>query len=238
MIKEAMEYFLDQATVQKLEINGAQYTDRKIYPVKLDFAPTLELSTLTGLKACVENPDFLTQSSSNRFALHIRGIGNVSLISQPLGDFEQRNIFAVAEAPRFHFPFDSYCGLEQMVIDVMSSFAESEGKKEVLSYLGGLARTKEVKMLDDGVGQTIIARTGITRVGEVEIKNPIPLLPYRSFPEIEPVPGDFIFRLSRRNEDVVEGALFKTKNERWRIETIARIKAWLIENIPGVPVLA
>lgn len=238
MIKEAMEYFLGQTTAQKLEINGAQYTDRKIYPVKLDFAPTLELSTLAGLKACVENPDFLTQSSSNCFALHVRGIASVSLISQPLGGFEQRNIFAVAEATSFRFPFDNYCGLEQMAIDIMSSFAESEGKKEVLSYLGGLARIKEVKMLDDGVGQSIIARTGITRVGEVEIKNPVPLLPYRSFPEIEPVPEDFIFRLRRRSEDLVECALFKTQNERWRVETIARIKAWLIENIPGAPVLA
>ncbi len=238
MIKAAMQYFLHMSGVQKLEIDGAQYTDREIFPVKLQFPPTLRLSTLTGLKECVENPDFFAQTGTNDFALYIEDIGNVSLVSQPLGAFEQRKFFAVASATEFRFPFNGYRGHEQMVIEVMSSFAESEGKKEVLSYLGGLARTKEVKMLDDGVGQRIVARTGIARAGEVEIKNPITLLPYRSFPEIDPVPEDFIFRLRTKGEDGCEGALFNTQSKRWRIETIAQIKAWLLENIPNVPVLA
>ncbi len=238
MIKAAMEYFLHQARAQQLEINGAQYTDREIHPVKLQFAPTLWLSTLTGLKECVENPDFFAQTGTNDFALYVKDVGEVSLISQPLGAFEQRNFFAVASATGFRFSFDHYCDREQLQIDIMSSFADSEGRQNVLSYLGGLARTGEIKLSDDGVTQSVIAKTGIARVGNVEIKNPIALLPYRSFPEIEPVPEDFIFRLKKSGEDGVEGALFKTKNERWRIETIARIKAWLLENIPEVPVLA
>ena len=94
---------------------------------------------------------------------------------------------------------------------------------------------------DDGVSQKVEIKQGIATVAEAVVPNPVVLAPYRSFPEIEQIESEFIFRM--REGSGIEMALFEADGGAWRIQAIASVKRWiekeLKENdIDNVTVLA
>lgn len=93
---------------------------------------------------------------------------------------------------------------------------------------------------DDGLTQTINVRAGITRVGEVDVPNPVTLRPFRTFPEIEQPASQYVLRLRSggKGGGPPECALFGVDSGLWEIEAIALIKSWLQERLPGFTVIA
>ena len=59
--------------------------------------------------------------------------------------------------------------------------------------------------------------------------DPVLLAPFRTFPEIDQVPSQFIFRM--RENRGVEMALFEADGGAWEMETIQRIKIYLESQI-------
>lgn len=107
---------------------------------------------------------------------------------------------------------------------------QRSGDKEALLKVIGNLKTEAVKKhSDDGISQKVEIKQGITTVAEAVVPNPVLLAPFRTFPEIDQVPSQFIFRM--RENRGVEMALFEADGGAWEMETIQRIKIYLESQI-------
>lgn len=234
MIKDAINRILELGAVEILNIGNRAYTSKTIYPVKGPIADSLSLATLTGVKDyLVENLDNVTMG---QVMLHVVDYRTVQIIGPINGDFRQRETLITATAHECGFHFGKYVEREDFQVGLMASFMPTKMRDDVLKYVTGIVQSAEVKTSDDGISQRVTARTGVARVAEVDLPNPVTLQPYRTFPEAQQPESDFVFRV-RQIDGKIGVALFEADGGRWKLQAAINIKEWLVENIPGVRVI-
>lgn len=73
-------------------------------------------------------------------------------------------------------------------------------------------------------------KTGVAKLNDVVVPNPVTLAPYRTFPEIEQPKSKFIFRM----QSGPTATLFEADGGAWRNEAMKNIKVWLKTALSGV----
>ena len=171
MIKEAINRILELGAVEILNIGNRAYTSRAVHPVKGPLAEALSLSTLTGARDYLkENLDNVTME---QVMLHVVDFRTVQIIGPINGDFRQRETLLTAKAHECGFPFGKYIEREDFQVGLMASFMPTKMRDDVLKYVAGIVQSAEVKTSDDGISQRVTARTGVARVAEVDLPNPV-----------------------------------------------------------------
>ena len=250
MIEKALKYIVGMRKAEQFEIDGRKYTDKEIYPIKNPQAGTLQSSTLTSII------DYIASKEKNEgFIIEIQTPDRVILGSKIFGDFKQREKYLQASANLPRINFGDFVTSENFIIDLQAKFTnfraqnedgtliETDGHTaELLAIAGNLSSQKLNKFSDDGVTQTTEVRTGIVNTVEAVIPNPVTLAPFRTFPEIEQVPSEFIFRMKEGQNGIVM-ALIEAAGGAWEAQTIQRIKHYLTEQlhekgIRGITILA
>ena len=233
--KSFVEKILDLSPVGVVTVNGRTYTDRTVHRVTAPEAKVLTFATLTGIKDYIEQN--IDQVDRQQVMLHVDDFQTVSIIGPLFGEFRQRETLVVAKAQLCGFSFDKWYEREAFQIGLMASFAPTKMRDDVLRFVTGIAQSAEVKTADDGISQRVTARTGIARVAEVDIPNPLALQPYRTFPEAQQPESDFVFRVRTASDGAIGVALFEADGGRWKLQAALNIKEWLTENITGVRVI-
>ena len=199
----------------------------------------ITLATLYGIKDYIEQN--IDQIDRQQVMLHVSDFQTVSiigpLIGSLFGEFRQRETLVVAKAQSCGFEFGKWYEREAFQIGLMASFLPTKRRDDVLRFVAGIVQSAEVKTADDGISQRVTAKTGIARVAEVDIPNPLTLQPYRTFPEAQQPESDFVFRVRTASDNAIGVALFEADGGRWKLQAALNIKEWLTENIPGVRVI-
>ncbi len=118
-------------------------------------------------------------------------------------------------------------------------FVVNDDRERVLKLVGNIKEENVRQTGDDGVTQSVTARSGIARVEDVPVPNPVTLMPYRTFREVSQPTSDFILRLrSGRNGDMPTCALFEADGGAWKLRAIQSIAAYLQENTEGITIIA
>ena len=232
--KSFVEKIVELAEVETFDLCEGVFTSKQIYPVKEPMPNSLNLSTLTGVK------DYL-QENLDGFApgdvmLHIVDYRTVHVVGPIAGNAKQRALIITACAHECGFGFGKYVERENFQVGLMASFLPTKMRDDVLKYVTGIVQSAEIKTSDDGISQRVTARTGVARVSEIDLPNPVTLQPYRTFPEAAQPESDFVFRV-RQIDGKVGVALFEADGGRWKLQAALNIKEWLVENIPGARVI-
>ena len=133
---------------------------------------------------------------------------------------------------RFGAPEDLICGVQQIV-------AEDTERTRLLRLLSNLKQEDVRISTDDGVSQTVTAKSGIATVANEVVWNPFQLRVLRSFPEIDPLPEPLLLRFKSRPNAIPDAALFSVFPNAWKAAVAREVKAWLDARIPDdVSVLA
>lgn len=233
MIRSFVEKILEMAPVQRIQEGDRVFTDKKIIPV---FEPEVEkigCHTLTGL---IDFYNALDLDDRNRAMFLVDDFDRVSIVSEIFGVEKQREVFITAKAYDQEKPFNRYYNNEDFMIKVMSCFVQDETTEKVLRIIGNLKVEAGLQVTDDGLSQQVTAKTGITKVENIELPNPIVLRPYRTFMDIEQPDSAFILRL--KQADGVSCALFEADGCAWKNDAIARIKGFIGQNLHDVQVIA
>lgn len=230
-----IEKIMELAPVQVLEIGGRKYTSATVHRVSAPEAKVLNFATLTGIKDYIEQN--IDQIDRQQVMLHVSDFQTVSIIGPLFGEFRQRETLVVAKAHSCGFEFGKWYEREAFQIGLMASFLPTKMRDDVLRFVAGIVQSAEVKTADDGISQRVTAKTGIARVAEVDIPNPLTLQPYRTFPEAQQPESDFVFRVRTAHDNAINVALFEADGGRWKLQAALNIKEWLTENIPGVRVI-
>ena len=110
------------------------------------------------------------------------------------------------------------------------------GEREAVAVLASnIVNTKAAEYSDDGTTQQATIRTGIVTKGDALVPNPVTLIPYRTFLEVEQPASDFIFRISEGRSGEPLFKLVAADGGIWKAQAVQNVKAYLVEQLADIP---
>lgn len=228
-----IQKILELAPTNIIEKSGRTFHDGALTPLKEPAVSPLTCHTLTGL---VDFFDALPAVDQERVMFLVEDFNRVHIVSEIFGPEKQREYFITAEAYKQEDPFDKYFKHEDFMIKILSLFVQDETTAKVMKIVGNLKAEAGATYSDDGLTQTVTAKTGITKVENFDLPNPIKLRPYRTFSDIYQPESSFILRL--KQSDGIAAALFQADGAAWKNTAIASIKAYFESRKIGVKIIA
>lgn len=220
--------------------DGLVYATRQLHLLPSEpQAEPLEVHSLTGfVDYCKSNRDIVPMQAP-LLLIHVVSPTRVDLIGSLYGrNLSQRNTYCKAHfIEPGKFSYGRYLDQESMIIALLSQFDHTDHRADLMKLIGNLKTEAITTHIDDGVTQRVTAMTGVARVAEVDVPNPVSLKPFRTFAEIEQPESLYVFRLQGAKEGKPQAALFNVEDNRWQLEAIEGIKAWLAERIPDIPII-
>jgi hypothetical protein len=158
--------------------------------------------------------------------IHIESPTEVRVLSTFNRD-KRRNILVQAEALLPTIPFKNFISVEEFIILLQSCFVQSVDRDTLLKVVGNIKEDNVKTTGDDGISQSVTAKTGITAVADVKLPNPVTLKPFRTFVEISQPTCSFVFRM----QDGPRAALFEADGGAWKLQAMADIKEYLTKSL-------
>jgi len=222
MIKEAINTILDLSDPTTTDIEERTYIKSGYSAVKEPIAAVLKLHTLTGIRDYISNGIDISHEST---IIHIVDYNRVDLITGLIGKWKQRETRLTAEAHEHANINGRWRSVEDFIIMLHAEFVETESANYLKRITAGIVDSASAQINDNGISQSATVKSGISLVENIEIKNPLSLKPYRTFPEIVQPEISSVFRI-RKGSHGPECALFESDGEKWKSDTIQTIKAW------------
>lgn len=221
--KEALEYLVDLGVEMSpmVEIDGRYYSMKTLQLIKEPKPAQLETTTLTALIDYLKSG--MDSKSSEKLLIHIVSPTEVRLHSELRFDQDRETYISCKALTPNNITFNRFIDTEQFNIMLQSSFVENDDR-QILLKVTGTIQDKVVKEVgDDGISQAVTIKTGIAKVGDVVVPNPVLLAPFRTFPEVEQPASKFIFRM----QSGPAAALYEADGGAWRNEAMKTIKEYL-----------
>ena len=111
---------------------------------------------------------------------------------------------------------------KKMLLEIRSKFIPNEDTQYLLDLLSRINKENGVTTNDNGVSQTVEARTGVSLRQMLNIRPRVTLAPYRTFLEVEQPASEFLLRLD--NDGNV--GLFEADGGMWKQQAKKDILAY------------
>lgn len=231
MLKEALEYVVEQSIPEVKEINGQIYSDKPLHRINHNpKAKQIQLNTLSSLVDYIKSHADLLPA--NMF-VHIASPTSVELFSN-LDEDRQREYLVEVCAKVPGFSFNKFIDHETFCINLQSKFQDTLDRAIILKFAGTVEAGSIAEYGDDGVSQKATVKTGIASKGEALVPNPVALVAYRTFVEVPQPVSSFIFRIKQDKYDGIQCALFEADGGAWELEAMTKIRAYLEEQLSGI----
>lgn len=230
MIQKALQYLVGLKKVEVLEVDGKNYSTEQLHyiaPVFDQTPPTsaIEISTLTGLVDYIKNG---VDKLEGPLVVHVVSSTQVYVYSE-LRDDKKRNNYILCKAWTPKITYERFSDVEEFNIMLQSCFLENEHRNAILQIVGNVVEEDVKTVGDNGISQQVIAKSGIAKVDNVIVPNPVELRPFRTFAEVEQPASKFIFRM----QSGPEAALFEADGGAWRLYAMQNVKGYLTEKLDG-----
>lgn len=200
-----------------------------------DKAPeTMSTSTLSSVvDFLMHDIDGGTYAAMDRSIIHVVSPHTVMLTTE-VKETGQRWDRLIARAHVNTFNFDQYMERENFNVSLLTDFEDSGDRADVLACIGRLSSSTVTEGADDGITQSASIRQGVQRSMTVDIKNPVTLTPYRTFPEATQPESGFVLRLKsgQREGEMPTVALFECDGSMWKNQAIENIKLYFRATLP------
>jgi hypothetical protein len=248
MIKEAIDKILSLGTPNEILFNGLTFTDKPLTRLTPPEADEVKVSTLQGLVDLYKS-DLDAINTNAKVLVHVTSPFSVELISKDADFYGRRHLWVKAQYPTDiqRFPFGQFLNPENFVIAVQSGFQRVLVQNDngsmaldldyVLRTASGISAGTTQTSEDDGISQTVNMKRGVVLKGTDMLKSRVNLAPFRTFPEIDQVLSQFIFR-AQGDEQNIKLALFEGDGGRWRLNAVAAISAWLSGKFGETPIIS
>lgn len=192
----------------------------------LPAAKAIQVSTLGALRDYLKtNRDELNLV---KLIAHVETPNRVTVASVLREPARDREVYIMATAQdmtegfvgKFHSSEDFNVGLQVRFVDV-------DQRAELLQMASHVRTEQSADAIDNGVSQTLEARTGAVLKSHVQLPNPVTLSPFRTFRDILQPSSPFVLRAKAEQGDLPQLALFEADGGTWKLTAIARIKDWL-----------
>lgn len=229
-LKYVAELGVSSEKTEVLEINGKTYANRSLH--RYDTVPKADPISASSLTALVDYIRDCNTEFRSGMIIHIVSPTRVQLMSELDAEREREVLFAsTAEVSKFRF--DDWYDQERMMIELQANFAENGELALVLNAVGNIEKKNEQSYSDDGRSQVATMTVGVAQKADVIVPNPVELVPYRTFQEVDQPASKFVLRIGDRGEPQFK--LVEAENGIWKNKAILNIKNFLSEKLSGMP---
>ena len=228
MIKEALQYIIGLSAAEIKEINGQTYSDKPLN--RIIHNPKASEITMNTLSSLVDYIKSNIDAMAEKMIIHVISPTKVMLFS-PLDNEREREYLVEVHARIPEFQFNQFIEHEQFCINLQSKFTDTLDRALILKFAGTVEAGSVSEYGDDGVSQKATVKTGIASKGEALVPNPVNLVAYRTFIEVEQPVSQFIFRMKQDKYDGIHCALFEADGGAWKIDAMKNIKSYLEEQL-------
>lgn len=225
MIKQAIEYIVGLGKTELFDIGDHTYSNDRLSVIEDPQAAPLTINTLDGIVDYIQKEVDISRIET-RVVINVLSYERVLVMSELYGA-QQRETFLIATPCIPSITLDRFMDMENFNIQLQSGFVRTQEIEDILKVTGNITDSQVMSYSDDGISQSVTAKSGIARVGEVVVPNPVDLRPYRTFPEIEQPESPFILRMS----DGPKASLFCADGGMWKIKAVQLIKSYLEKNL-------
>ncbi|OVE34822.1 hypothetical protein CCZ20_24535 [Priestia aryabhattai] len=218
MLKEAFEYIVGLGNKKVVIENGQKYATGSMQLLAKPVTDSMRVRSLSGLVEYIQS-EF---DSEQRLMVHVKSPTEV-ICFDSLNENANRNNYIEAKAMLPEFSFDRFMGHEKFNIKLQSAFVKNDDRDIMLQVVGNIREENVNSVGDDGVSQSVTAKTGVATVGQVKVPNPVALMPYRTFTEVDQPESNFVFRM----QSGPDCALFEADGGAWQLEAMKNIKEFL-----------
>ena len=242
MKKESIDRIVELSEIKLKNVNGFTYSDKPLHLIK---QPAQQTSFLVySLSSIV---DYLTANADDlnpeKTIINVMSHQTVQVVSNLDKTFE-RSYYLLADVSRFfqNSAVNEMMDIESFIINLQSNFADSSEKAELLKLVSNMTDEVLINSKDDGISQSVAVKTGIQKMENVKVPNPVQLYPFNTFPDLDNVrldekrPAKYIFRAKKGNAGIVLG-LYEYDKERYKLEIMFDIKEYLEHELQGFVII-
>lgn len=235
-LKEALQYVVglgnDSQKTEVLEIHGKTYANRQL--IRYGSPERAEPVRTSSLVSMVEyiarcNHEF---PADLKMLIHVVDPKTVRLISG-LDKERKRECLFECRAETSEFDFGYWYDQERFLIELQANFQPNPDLNLLLKFSGNVEKQNTQSYSDDGTTQVATARIGVASKSDVVVPNPVTLIPYRTFQEVDQPASQFVFRLGNKEEPTF--ALFEAENNIWKNDAVSNIKLFFEESLAPLP---
>ena len=225
MIKTAIEFLMNAGKNEIIDVNGQKYSTKSINRVMLPQVHDIDVSTLTGLVDYIKSNIDKIQTD---LLIQVANPTTVHVYSPLKGDLT-RDHFIECNAVTPRISFDSFLDVEKFNIMLQSCFLENEDRVNLLKVIGNIKEENVKNTGDDGITQTVTAKSGISLLHDIKVPNPVTLIPFMTFTEIEQPEIKYVFRM----QDGPRAGIYEADGGAWKLQTMQNIKKFLQKELEG-----
>lgn len=225
MDKAALEYLdFKFGTTNIIKHDGIEYSVKPLHRIP-EVSPKV-----FGTKSLASIVELINQEHEHQrlenLIVHVAEPTEICVFSVLRWDLGRFQLYsAVADLPAQKF--ERYMPLEEAIIRLKSTFVQTETRDELIKLLGSIKEENVRSSNDDGISQTVTAKTGIATVSNVTLPPIIKLAPYRTFIEVDQPEGEFLLRL----QNGPQAALFEADGGAWKIQARKNIKEYFMDTL-------
>lgn len=145
------------------------------------------------------------------------------------GEARRRPTLAYCSYSAPSIPFDSFVDAETLAITMQATFKQDEARDAVLGVMSNLSEQQSAQTSDDGFSQRVTIKSGVQEIDSKVFKNPAPLRPMRTFPEVEQPVSPFVVRFKEGKK----AALFNADGGAWEVAAVKNIGDFLRTALEG-----
>ena len=155
------------------------------------------------------------------------------LLMTELNEERDREVLFTSQAETSEFRFDQWYDQERFMIELQANFQENEDREIVLKMAGNVEKKNDMAFSDDGKTQVATMQVGVASKADVIVPNPVTLIPFRTFQEIEQPESKFVFRIG--NDDIRKFKLIEAEGGIWKTKAVESIKEYFSEILAEMP---
>lgn len=228
MLKAMINRIVELAAPTTYEIDGCTYSSeslRRIDPPKYKPEPI----NVTGLDSICKLVQNEAKAVGRKIFIRIAAYNKVSVFST-FDDQYERSYLYRCEADTPNVTVDRFLPYEKAVIELRSLYIPNEGSEYLLNLLGSITSESKVTSSDNGVTQTVEAKSGISLLQNVQVKSRVSLRPFRTFIEVAQPESEFLLRISGNGEI----GLYEADGGVWKLEATRNVAGYFEEALKNL----
>ena len=235
-LRDAFEYVtgLKEEAMEPIvtEIEGKTYCNQSLVRYgKEELADSIRVNTLSAMVDYIKG---MPEELRDKMILHIVSPKEVRLYSGLLKEKRREYLFE-CEAIVNEFRFDKYYDQERFLIELQANFAMNEDLETLMQVSGNIQAGTTASYSDDGVSQKTTVKSGVQRM-DVVVPNPVKLIPYRTFQEVEQPSSLYVFRIQDDGGEPMF-KLVEADNGLWKNAAMKKVKEYFEFELAETPIM-
>ena len=227
MLKAMIEKIENMAGPKVYHIGEEDFASQELVRVepKKDFPKSICLTGLDSVCKMVRN-EAADLFPEDQILIQVADYRTVKVFTTLDGEMDRYALYTCeAETPQVRS--NVFMAHEEAVVQLRSLYIPNEDLTYLLKLLSGISTESKVTSNDNGVSQTVEAKSGVALTASVEVRPYVNLKPFRTFLEVNQPESMFLLR-------VKEGGnvgLFEADGGVWKLEATRNIAEYFEEHL-------